>query len=137
MKNAQKGFTLIELMIVIAIIGILAAVALPAYQSYTAKAKFSEVVIAVGPVKSAIELCVQEGTAVASCTVPAAVTTQAQNPDNVASIIWDGTGPDITATAVSAGGLNGETYILTAVAANGGVNWNVDAASTCVAANLC
>jgi len=53
----QKGFTLIELMIVIAIIGILAALALPAYQSYTYKAKFSDVFTATTSVKSAIDLC--------------------------------------------------------------------------------
>ena len=52
MKAMQKGFTLIELMIVVAIIGILAAVALPAYQDYTVRAKVSEAVIAGSSVKS-------------------------------------------------------------------------------------
>jgi len=53
-RNLQKGFTLIELMIVVAIIGILAAVALPAYQDYTVRAKISEAVIAASSVKGLI-----------------------------------------------------------------------------------
>jgi type IV pilus assembly protein PilA len=59
MKKVQQGFTLIELMIVVAIIGILAAVALPAYQNYSNRAAFSELVLAVTPRKTAVELAVQ------------------------------------------------------------------------------
>lgn len=54
MKRIQKGFTLIELMIVVAIIGILAAIALPAYQDYTKRAKLTEVVLAASGCRTAI-----------------------------------------------------------------------------------
>jgi type IV pilus assembly protein PilA len=64
MKKIQQGFTLIELMIVVAIIGILAAVALPAYQDYTVKAKVSEVVLAASSCRTTITEIVQTSTTV-------------------------------------------------------------------------
>lgn len=141
MVKAQKGFTLIELMIVIAIIGILAAVAVPQYQSYTARAKFSEVVLATSTFKSAIEVCSQtSGSIAADCLVqgsngipaaPAATT-------RLASVTVGGTGgaAKITATAVSSGGLAGETYVLDGTYANGRITWD-NSTSTCLAKGLC
>ena len=60
MKQVQKGFTLIELMIVVAIIGILAAVAIPAYSNYTKKAKFTEVTQSTQSMKTDIEACLAD-----------------------------------------------------------------------------
>ena len=66
--NAQKGFTLIELMIVVAIIGILAAIAIPAYQDYTARSQLSEGVSLAGGLKTQINDSLQAGSCVSSVT---------------------------------------------------------------------
>ncbi len=62
MKTIQKGFTLIELMIVVAIIGILAAIAIPAYQDYTVRAKIQEAVNLSNPARTALGIACSEGT---------------------------------------------------------------------------
>ncbi len=99
MKRAQQGFTLIELMIVVAIIGILAAVALPAYQVYTKKAKLSEVVLAASQCRTAITEAVQSmpattvGTANAwGCEANTTNTVGANPTKYVLSVITDGNG---------------------------------------------
>jgi len=69
MNHGQKGFTLIELMIVVAIIGILAAIAIPQYQTYTAKSQVSRVMGEVGALRTAVESCLMEGKDFASTPV--------------------------------------------------------------------
>lgn len=121
MQQIQKGFTLIELMIVVAIIGILAAVAVPAYQTYTLKAKFSEVVIGTSGIKTAVEICAQDLGTVTGCTDGANGIVAVAAAGNIGSIAT--TNGVITATAANANGLTGQTYVLTPTFAAGKVTW--------------
>ena len=135
-NRAQKGFTLIELMIVIAIIGILAAVALPAYQTYTKRAKFSEVIAAVAPYKTAIDLALQKaGTGCAAladldsaaCGVPASA-----GATGVITSVVVANGI-ITATGTAA--VDSVTYILTPQGVTPPIQWAES--GTCAANGLC
>ena len=155
MKNLQKGFTLIELMIVVAIIGILAAVAIPAYSDYTKKAKATELVQGASGLKAAIEICMSDfpdsyatqcvagsnGIAanVTSADAATALTgSKVVKGKAVAAGVQGTNGPVITITATdslkdSAGAVL--TYTLTPVAGSAGIGWT--AGGTCVVANFC
>jgi type IV pilus assembly protein PilA len=133
----QGGFTLIELMIVVAIIGILAAIAVPQYQTYTKKAKFTEVVQAAEGFKSQVEICIQTenlGVDAKGCTNNAkgigAAPSKYGKVDGVS--VEDGV---ITATGNA--DVDSATFIMKpSVVAGGGVTWDVSTGS-CKTKGLC
>ena len=137
-KNKQSGFTLIELMIVIAIIGILASVALPAYSQYTKKAKFSEVILAGSSVKGLVDLCFQTRGAqnLAACDTLAKIggnlaDIAAGTQVNTASMA--GTTAVITVTGAAT--VDSRTYVLTPKAAGNSLTWAES--GTCVKNGIC
>ncbi|MDO6487277.1 prepilin-type N-terminal cleavage/methylation domain-containing protein [Colwellia sp. 6_MG-2023] len=138
-KQAQQGFTLIELMIVVAIIGILAAVALPAYQTYTKKARFSEVVLASSAVKSAVDVCFQGRGKydLGNCDTLAKIgitSAGITNGNEVDTLTMTEDTAVITVKAIA--DLGEATYILTPTANNNTLTWS-DSTSSCIAAGLC
>ncbi len=126
----SHGFSLIELMMVVAIIGILATIAIPSYQHYALRARFSEVIAATSPFKTAVSLALQEGAALNELTnenqgIPAVPPAT----KNLASIKVDNGVITSTATPLA----SGSTYILTPNP--DGSAWTV--AGTCIKAGLC
>ncbi len=127
MKSVQKGFTLIELMIVIAIIGILAAIAIPAYQNYTIRAQVSEGLSLAGGIETAFDECyANKGTAGGTCANLTDLGINSAISGTYVSAMTYGTGI-ITATY---GGANansnivGKTITLTAYQSpNGDISW--------------
>jgi type IV pilus assembly protein PilA len=132
--KSQQGFTLIELMIVVAIIGILAAVALPAYQTYTQRAAFSEVVLAATPYKSAFEVAAQTGrvtTLVGTDSGGNGIPAAAGASGEVASVAMD----EGVITATGAATVGSYTYTLTPSGVAAPIQWTEG--GTCQAAGVC
>ena len=129
-KKAQAGFTLIELMIVVAIIGILAAVAIPAYQNYVKKAKFQDIVSSAASVETAISACMNENNGLATaCDTAAKLGITIKNSKEAATALA------VTATAKDAAG--GYTYIRTPTYTAGDTTITWTQSGTCLAAGMC
>jgi type IV pilus assembly protein PilA len=150
----QSGFTLIELMIVVAIVAILAAVALPRYKGYTNRAKFTEVVASIGPAKSAVETCILTYRGVAADMLKNCAGAGGKAVDNTykpAKVAGVGVAYDASAITITASGAAAQfddsytatdlTYTFAtsgALVAERPVEWtDGGSAGQCIAASLC
>lgn len=120
-RSMQKGFTLIELMIVVAIIGILAAVALPAYQDYTTRAKVSEVLLAASSAKNTIA---EAAATLTAMPLAASVDVTSQASKYVSQVTYSS--GIITAEARGDANILGKTITLTGSYLSGQVTWACD-----------
>ncbi len=152
-QQNQQGFTLIELMIVIAIIGILASIAIPAYSTYVKKAKYTEVIQSTAAVKTAVELCYMKNGSITPCddnttgngsSSSGAVTEAragAMGGQYVSTMDVVYVNPaHITIAVTGTDSVGGATYHLKGVpiATGGSIQWALDTgSSSCDNAGLC
>jgi len=139
-RRTQDGFTLIELMIVVVVIGLLSAVAIPSYQGYVTRARMSETVAMVSPAQISLgEACLSgflNGATNATLGMPAA--TQYASAKVISSITAVGNSASeatITVVLKKFGGVQaGQTLVYKGACSLSGMNWSVDASSTVPAA---
>lgn len=136
---------MIELMIVIAVFGILASIAIPEYLNYTARAKFSEVIAATNKYKTAISICAQSNGGIpvsGECTqfsangIPPAPASSAYL-DSLSLNVTSQNEVIVTATATDGNGLKGQTYRLYGNYSDNRLVWTKDQLATCNITELC